>query len=283
MRIVESATELQAVERRSGETAVVMTMGALHDGHAELMRAARRAVGQDGTVIATIFVNPAQFAPGEDFDRYPRTLADDVATCDAAGADVVFTPTVTEVYGSTEGMSASAITVDPGPLGNILEGAARKGHFRGVLTVVHKFLEMTQPDVAYFGEKDYQQLVLIRRMVRDLNMPVRIEGVPTVREPDGVARSSRNRYLTDAERSIATTIPQALDTVAASLVEGTEVAVAAGREVVAATAGIALDYLDVTDLELSPPPGRGPARALIAVRIGTTRLIDNVPCWVGAP
>ena len=283
MKVVTSAPELAAAERGVGESAVVMTMGALHDGHAELMRAARRAVGADGTVIATIFVNPTQFAPGEDFDRYPRTLDDDLAICADCGVDLVFTPSVAEVYGAPGGMPADAVTVNPGPLGDILEGVTRKGHFAGVLTVVHKFLAMTAPDAAYFGEKDYQQLVLIRRMVRDLNMAVRIEGVPTVREADGLARSSRNRYLTEEERSIATTIPHALETVAASLVDGTDVAVAAGREVVAATAGIALDYLEVTDPDLGPAPASGPARALIAVRVGSTRLIDNVPCWVGAP
>lgn len=281
MRVVASVSELETAERGPGDSAVVMTMGALHDGHAELMRAARREVG--GTVIATIFVNPAQFAPGEDFDRYPRTLEADLAACEDAGVDIVFTPTVSEVYGSPRGLPVDAVTVDPGPLGDILEGVTRKGHFRGVLTVVHKLLAMTAPDVALFGEKDYQQLVLIRRMVRDLNMPVRVEGVPTVREADGVARSSRNRYLSSDERVIATTIPHALDTVAASMADGVEVAIAAGREVVAATAGIALDYLEVTDPELGPSPQTGPARVLIAVRIGSTRLIDNIPCRVGTP
>ncbi len=281
MRVVASVSELAMAERGSGDSAVVMTMGALHDGHIELMRAARREVGVDGTVIATIFVNPAQFAPGEDFERYPRTLEADLAACEDAGVDLVFTPTVSEVYGSPEGLPVDAVTVDPGPLGDILEGVTRKGHFRGMLTVVHKLLAMTGPDVAFFGEKDYQQLVLIGRMVRDLNMPVRIEGVPTVREPDGVARSSRNRYLSSEERVIATTIPHALETVAASLADGVEVAVAAGREVVAATAGIALDYLEVTDPELGPAPVAGPARVLIAVRIGSTRLIDNIPCRMG--
>ena len=283
MRVVASVSELAMAERGSGDSAVVMTMGALHDGHVELMRTARREVGVDGTVIATIFVNPAQFAPGEDFERYPRTLEADVAACEDAGVDLVFTPTVSEVYGSPEGLPVDAVTVDPGPLGDILEGVTRKGHFRGMLTVVHKLLAITGPDVALFGEKDYQQLVLIGRMVRDLNMPVRIEGVPTVREADGVARSSRNRYLSSEERVIATTIPHALETVAASLADGVDVAVAAGREVVAATAGIALDYLEVTDPELGPAPEAGPARVLIAVRIGSTRLIDNIPCRIGTP
>lgn len=281
MRVVTSAAELSDAERGPGHTALVMTMGALHEGHSELLRSARRAVGIDGTVIASIFVNPTQFGPGEDFDRYPRTLDEDLVRCESAGVDLVLTPTVTEVYGDPDGMPAGAVTVDPGPLGDILEGVTRPGHFRGVLTVVHKILSMTAPDAAYFGEKDYQQFVLVGRMIRDLSMGVRIVGVPTVREPDGLALSSRNRYLSSDERRLATTVPHALKTVAASLVDGVDAAVAAGREVVAATAGIALEYLAVTDPELGPAPTRGPARALIAVRVGSTRLIDNVACWVG--
>ena len=281
MRIVTSAADLLAAGRPSGATALVMTMGALHDGHAQLMRAARRDVSDGGAVIVSIFVNPTQFAPGEDFERYPRSLDDDLELCEAAGVDLVLTPSVEEVYGHADGMAVEAVTVDPGPLGNILEGVTRKGHFRGVLTVVHKVMSMTAADAAYFGEKDYQQLILIRRMARDLNMAVRVVGRPTVREADGLALSSRNRYLSPEERTIATTVPHALETVAASLGGGVEVAVAAGREVVAATAGIALEYLEVTDSELGTPPSRGSARALIAVRIGSTRLIDNVPCWLG--
>lgn len=281
MIVVTSQSELDAADHGSAITATVMTMGALHEGHAELMRAARGVVGADGTVIATIFVNPAQFEPGEDFARYPRTFDDDLAACDEAGVDIVLAPTVAEVYGTSDGLCADAVTVDPGPMGGILEGITRRGHFRGMLTVVHKLLGMTAADVALFGEKDYQQLVLIRRMVGDLNLRVRIVGVPTVREEDGLARSTRNRYLTPEDRSIATTLPHALDTVAATLHAGVEPALAAGREVVAATAGIALEYLEVVDPELGPAPDDGPARALIAARIGTTRLIDNVPCWVG--
>jgi pantoate--beta-alanine ligase len=280
--VVSSTAELDAIARPRGAVATVMTMGALHRGHTELMRIAREAVGPDGIVIATVFVNPAQFGPSEDFERYPRTLDDDVAASDTAGVDIVFAPSVVEIYGSVEGLSDDSVTVDPGPLGDILEGATRRGHFRGVLTVVNKLLSMTAPDVAFFGEKDYQQLVLIRRMVRDLSMRPRIVGVPTVREPDGLALSSRNRYLSVEERITATTLPHALETVAATTGEGVEAALAAGREVAAATAGIALDYLEIVDPDLGPAPAAGPARALIAARVGTTRLIDNVPCWVGA-
>lgn len=280
MRQISTALDLRGVIPEKMQVAVVMTMGALHDGHAELMRTAREHVGSDGFVVATIFVNPAQFGIGEDFARYPRTLESDLALCEQAGVDLVFTPAVDEVYGSAEGMSDTAITVDPGAVGDILEGATRPGHFRGVLTVVHKFLSMTRADVSFFGEKDYQQLVLIRRMVQELNLPVRIEGVATVREADGLALSSRNRYLSDEDRVIATTVPHTLETVVASLDEGVDVAIAAGREVVAATAGIALDYLEVRAPNLGPAPEVGPARVLIAARIGTTRLIDNMACTV---
>ncbi len=281
MKEVSTVAELGLSARPATQVAVVMTMGALHDGHAELMRTARRAIGGDGVVVATIFVNPAQFGIGEDFERYPRTPSADLALCEEAGVDVVFSPTVEEVYGSSSGLAGDAVTVDPGPIGDILEGVTRHGHFRGVLTVVHKFLSMTQADIAFFGEKDYQQLVLIRRMVRDLNLPVRIEGVPTVRELDGLALSSRNRYLSVEDRVVATTVPHTLETVVASLGDGVDVAVAAGREVIAATAGIALDYLAVRAPDLGPAPDEGPARALIAARIGSTRLIDNMPCSVG--
>jgi pantoate--beta-alanine ligase len=182
--VITAVDELRRVPRPAA-TGVVMTMGALHEGHVELMRAARELIGSDGILIVTDFVNPTQFAMGEDLSRYPRTLSDDVAACERAGVDVVFAPSVAEVYGNERGFLPDSISIDPGPLGEILEGAARPGHFRGVLTVVAKLMSMTAPDVALFGEKDYQQLVLIRRMVADLNLPIRVVGVPTVRESDG--------------------------------------------------------------------------------------------------
>jgi len=188
-----TVVDLRGDLRTGAQRAVVMTMGALHDGHAELVRQARRMVGETGTVIVTVFVNPTQFSAGEDFDAYPRTLDDDVVVASEAGADVVFAPNAVEVYGLTGGFEPTSVTIDPGPLGDVLEGASRPGHFRGVLTVVSKLMGMTYPDVALFGEKDYQQLTLIRRMVADLSMPVEVVGVPTVREADGLARSSRNR------------------------------------------------------------------------------------------
>ena len=279
--LVHTVADLARATEGAGPRAVVMTMGALHDGHASLIRAARQEAGAGGTVVVTVFVNPTQFGAGEDFARYPRTLDDDVAIATEAGADVVLAPDATEVYGPAQGFRADSVTVDPGPLGDVLEGAARPGHFRGVLTVVLKLLAMTGADVALFGEKDYQQLTLIRRMVQDLSLPVRIVGVPTVRDPDGLALSSRNRYLSTEERAAAVTIPRALAAVAAAAGDGADAGVAAGRAVLAAEPAIDLDYLVVTDPGLGPAPARGPARALIAARIGSTRLIDNRAVEVG--
>lgn len=272
--VLHTADELRSAES-GGRRAVVMTMGALHDGHAELVRVARREVGPDGTVIATVFVNPTQFAAGEDFARYPRTLDDDVRLADEAGADIVFAPDAVEVYGPGQGFRPDSVTVDPGPLGDILEGASRPGHFRGVLSVVLALMGMTRPDVAMFGEKDYQQLVLVRRMVDDLRVGVRIIGVPTVREDDGFARSSRNRYLSADERATASAVPRALAAVADAAVDGPDAALAAGRNVLDSTPGLDLDYLVITDPDLLPAPASGEARVLVAARVGTTRLIDN--------
>lgn len=280
--LLTTASQLDADTRdRDGRRAVVMTMGALHVGHAELMREARRLVGPDGLVVATVFVNPTQFSAGEDFERYPRTLQSDVELAGDAGVDVVFAPDSAEVYGHSLGFTDDSVTVDAGPLGEILEGAARPGHFRGVLTVVAKLMGMTRPDIALFGEKDYQQLVLIRRMSRDLSMPVEIVGVPTVREPDGFATSSRNRYLSQAERATARAVPRALEAAAAAAVRGVDAAISAGEAVIASAVGIELDYLALTDPELGPSPARGEARILVAARVGATRLIDNRAATVG--
>jgi pantoate--beta-alanine ligase len=255
-----------------------MTMGALHEGHATLIREARALVGETGCVIVTDFVNPTQFGAGEDFERYPRSLEADVQLSGAAGADLVYAPTVTEIYGD-----ASFITVDPGPLGDILEGAARPGHFRGMLTVVAKLLHLTASDSALFGEKDYQQLVLITEMVRQLNFPTKVVAVETVREPDGLAMSSRNRYLSTQERALASVVPSALaQTVQMANDQGAAAGVNAGLAVLAAIPGVAVDYLTVTDPMLGAAKP-GPGRALIAVRVGQTRLLDNLPCTVAGP
>jgi pantoate--beta-alanine ligase len=256
----------------AGTVAVVPTMGALHEGHAELLRQARAAADH---VIVTIFVNPLQFGPNEDLSRYPRTLDADLALCRAEGADLVFAPTPEEIYPTGQ----PRVRVDPGPLATVLEGASRPGHFDGVLTVVLKLFHLTRPDVALFGEKDYQQLTLIRAMVADLDLPVRIAGVPTVREPDGLARSSRNRYLSAEQRSAALALSRALR--AGASVKGSAAAIlAAARAEIARTPAVVPDYLELTDPWLGPPPERGPGRLLVAARVGTTRLIDNVPVEV---
>jgi pantoate--beta-alanine ligase len=203
-RVVHTKAALDAaLAGRMGEIAVVMTMGALHDGHLALIRAARRAAR---TVVVTIFVNPLQFGPNEDFDRYPRTLDTDVELCAEADVDIVFAPEAAEVYPGGRPM----VRVTPGEMGEVLEGEFRPGFFTGVLTVVNKLLHLTRPDLAFFGQKDAQQLALIRRMALDLNMDVEIVGVPTVREPDGLALSSRNRFLSDPERRTALALSAAL-------------------------------------------------------------------------
>ncbi|MEE1930387.1 pantoate--beta-alanine ligase [Streptomyces sp. TRM 70351] len=205
VRLVRTAAGLGA-RPAAGRRAVVMTMGALHEGHAALVRAARNAAGQHGQVVVTVFVNPLQFGAGEDLDRYPRTLDADLAVAARAGADTVLAPGTDEVYPGGE----PEVRITAGPMGGRLEGEHRPGHFDGMLTVVAKLLHLTAPDVALYGEKDAQQLALITRMVRDLNFPVEITGVPTVREEDGLALSSRNRYLSPGERRTALALSRAL-------------------------------------------------------------------------
>ncbi|MFE5806375.1 pantoate--beta-alanine ligase [Streptomyces sp. NPDC056491] len=203
--LLHTAEELHKLAR-TGRRAVVMTMGALHEGHATLIRTAREQAGPEGQVVVTVFVNPLQFGAGEDLDRYPRTLDADLAIAEEAGADAVFAPAVDEVYPGGD----PQVRITAGPMGGRLEGATRPGHFDGMLTVVAKLLHLTRPDLALFGQKDAQQLALIRRMVTDLNFPVEVVGVPTVREEDGLALSSRNRYLSAAERHTALALSRAL-------------------------------------------------------------------------
>ncbi len=272
LAVVTTRRELgQARLSMVGRVGVVMTMGALHAGHASLLATARADVDH---LIATIFVNPLQFGPNEDFARYPRTLETDLAMCAESGVDAVFAPPPTEMYPTGQPL----VRVDPGPLGTILEGASRPGHFDGVLTAVLKLLNLTRADDAYFGEKDFQQLVLIRTMARDLDLPARIVGVPTVRESDGLALSSRNRYLSPHERQSARALSRALraGAAAAQAGEGHAGIVAAARAETDRTPEVALDYLDLTDPWLGPPPATGPARLLVAGRVGSTRLIDNI-------
>ncbi|TQS40571.1 pantoate--beta-alanine ligase [Cryptosporangium phraense] len=256
-------------DRADRPVAVVMTMGALHDGHAALLRQAR---ARAATVIATVFVNPLQFGPNEDFDRYPRTLEGDLEICAREEVDVVFAPTPAVMY--PDGQPNTR--VNPGPLGEILEGASRPGFFHGVLTVVLKLINLTRPDVVFFGEKDYQQVALVRQMVRDLDLDIEVVGVPTVREPDGLALSSRNRYLSDSERTTALALAAALRAGAAAP-GGAAAVEEAARSVLEQADGLELDYGVVTAPDLGPAPASGPARLLLAAKVGTTRLIDNGP------
>lgn len=279
-RLVHSARELrEAVGGRPGEIGVVMTMGALHEGHATLVRTARERVG-DGTVVVTVFVNPLQFGPDEDFDRYPRTLDADVGIAGRAGADVVFAPSVDEVYPG----GRPRVRISAGPMGEGYEGASRPGHFDGMLTVVAKLLHLTRPDVAFYGQKDAQQLALIRRMVTDLNFPAEIVGVPTVREPDGLALSSRNRYLSDDDRETALRLSRALFAGRDALDDGPDAVRDAARTVLEKGDGLAVDYLaliDPGDFTEAAPGHTGPAVLAVAAKVGTTRLIDNIPLEFG--
>jgi pantoate--beta-alanine ligase len=268
----ELATTTRALRRAGRRIALVPTMGALHEGHRELFRHARRLPGSTVTVVS-IFVNPLQFGAGEDLDRYPRRLGEDVRACREEGVELVFAPRVQDMY--PEGADT---TVHPGPLGDELEGAVRPGHFAGVLTVVAKLFHVVAPDVAFFGEKDYQQLVLVRRMARDLHLPVSVVGVPTVREPDGLALSSRNAYLCAQDRPRAATLNRALRAGAGVSANGPAAVLDAARAVLAEEPALAVEYLELRDADLRPDPAPGAAaRLLVAARLGGTRLIDNAP------
>ncbi|EGX57481.1 pantoate--beta-alanine ligase [Streptomyces zinciresistens K42] len=324
--LLRTADELHA-RVRDGRRAVVMTMGALHEGHATLIRTARTVAGPRGEVVVTVFVNPLQFGKGEDLDRYPRTLEADLRIAERAGADAVFAPAVEEVYPGGE----PQVRVSAGPMGERLEGSARPGHFDGMLTVVAKLLHLTRPDVALYGQKDAQQLALIRRMVRDLNFGVEIVGVPTVREEDGLALSSRNRYLAPRERATALALSRALfagadrhaaqealrararevpatraraealsaigESRAAADAHAVAKAVPGGAAAVRAAARLVLDeaarrnpplkldYLALVDPRDFADIGddfTGEAVLAVAARVGTTRLIDNLPLTFGA-
>jgi pantoate--beta-alanine ligase len=269
----ELAAELDAVGKSGARVVLVPTMGALHDGHRSLLAHARDL---GDTVVVSIFVNPLQFGPTEDLDRYPRTLDADLAMCAAQGVAVAFAPTAAEMYGGSYGVS-----VVPGPLGGELEGASRPGHFAGVLTVVTKLFGLFRPDVAVFGEKDYQQVTLIRQAVSDLDLGVDVVAAPTVREPDGLALSSRNRYLSTVDRTVAAAIPAALRAAAAAGPEGAAAVLATGGAALAAAGGIEVDYLALRAPDLGPAPATGRARLLVAAKVGTTRLIDNVAVDLG--
>ncbi|MBE2178951.1 MAG: pantoate--beta-alanine ligase [Chthoniobacterales bacterium] len=255
---------------------LVPTMGALHDGHAALIDAARMRAGREGTVVVSIFVNPSQFAPGEDLARYPRTLEKDMDVCLRHGADAVFIPSAEEIY-----PPGDSTIVEETELARGLCGAARPGHFRGVCTVVAKLFNILRPHTAVFGEKDYQQLAVIRRMTRDLFLPVEIMAHPTVRDSDGLALSSRNRYLDADGRERARHFPAALQN-ARALAEQGETSVskitATARDGITAGTGSAPEYVELVDAESLQPLTRLDRSAVLAaaVRIGETRLIDNL-------
>ncbi len=278
----ELSTLLADARGAGRRVAFVPTMGALHEGHARLLRVAREHA-DDGPVVASVFVNPLQFGPGEDLDRYPRTLEADLAMCEREGVDIVFAPAVEEVY---PGWPAQPqVTVEPGPLATVLEGRTRPGHFRGVLTVVAKLFGLVRPDLAVFGQKDYQQLVLVRRMVEDLCLGVDVVGAETQREPDGLAMSSRNRYLDTDQRLEAVALSRALRAAQVDAGRGVDAALGAARAQLRATHGIDLDYLVVTDPQLGQLPRDVTpgieARILVAAKVGSTRLIDNLPLTIG--
>lgn len=275
MQIVRDLESLRAARRAlAGRVALVPTMGALHAGHLSLVLEAKRRADH---VVVSIFVNPLQFAPGEDLERYPRQEATDATLLETEGVDLLWAPRPEQVYG--EGFATS---VSVARLGSVLCGASRPGHFDGVTTVVAKLFGQVGPDVALFGEKDWQQLAIIRRMARDLDMPIEIAGSPIVRDPDGLALSSRNAYLTPLERATAAALPKALGEAAASIAGGRDIAAAledARHALIAADCRV--DYVELRHAgTLDGVVAGEPARLLAAVWIGGTRLIDNVPVTI---
>jgi pantoate--beta-alanine ligase len=261
VRTVEAVRETLREPRRRGERiGLVPTMGALHAGHLSLLEAARR---DSDVVVMSLFVNPSQFDQADDLARYPRDPEADARAADAAGVDLVFAPAATELY-----PPGFETWVEPGELATVLEGAARPGHFRGVATICTKLFSIVGPDVAFFGQKDAQQVAVIRRVVADLDLPVHVVALPTVRDPDGLALSSRNRFLSPAERETALALPRALEAGRAASRAGRDPAGVA-REVLEAERGVIVDYVAVANFDVPT--------LVAAVRVGATRLIDNVP------
>jgi pantoate--beta-alanine ligase len=279
LTVHQDPVALSAATRRlrlAGHPVVLVpTMGALHAGHRALIQAAEAIA--DARTVVSIYLNPLQFGYRRDLDRYPRSFDADLALCREEGVELVFAPSV-----ATMSPPGSDTTVTPGPLGAQLEGASRAGHFAAVLTVVAKLFGIVGPDRAFFGEKDYQQLVLVRRMVADLRMGVQVLGIPTVREADGLALSSRNVHLDAEARSAAVALSAALRAGAQAGAQGHDAVLAAASEVLARQPAVELDYLALRDTELGPAPRHGPARLLLAATVGTTRLIDNVGLRLGA-
>jgi pantoate--beta-alanine ligase len=280
--VVETIAELRTVTaeaRGAGRRlALVPTMGALHDGHMALVRRARESAD---VVIVSIFVNPLQFGPSEDLDRYPRTLENDLAKLEAIGVEAVFAPSALEMYPDGPG----GTRVSAGPVGSLLEGRSRPGHFDGVLTVVSKLLNIAQPHVVLFGQKDAQQVFLVSRMIADLNFPVTVDVVPTVREGDGLALSSRNRFLDAREKLAALKLSVALEAAESSADRGLDAVLAAAQAVLMGENLVDLDYLSIVDPATFLPVDdthQGKALVLLAARVGTTRLIDNAPIFLGS-
>ena len=280
---MESVVQPQAMQQWSRRQArplfFVPTMGALHQGHAALLREGRRQAGPSGSLVVSLFVNPLQFGPHEDFARYPRRAMDDHALCQSEGVDCLFEPSVEEMYATD-----ASVTIQEQQLSQRLCGRSRPGHFVGVLTVVAKLLHSVSPDVVIFGEKDWQQLALIRRMVRDLHFPIEVQGHPTVREKDGLAMSSRNAYLTPQERALAPSIYQTLQAAASQVAAGEKsvpLLLKRACESLASIPGATIDYVEIVDEESLQPlshidsEGSKP-RLLVALKLGTTRLIDNI-------
>jgi pantoate--beta-alanine ligase len=276
MSVVVARTRAELAAARSGlagPVVLVPTMGALHAGHVTLLK---RAAELGASVAVSIFVNPLQFGPSEDFERYPRVLDADLAVCAAEGVSLVFAPGRLDMY-----PAEPLVTVDPGPAGQVLEGEFRPGFFGGVLTVVLKLFQLVRPGIAVFGQKDAQQLALIRQMAADLDLGVVIESVPTVRDADGLATSSRNAYLSAADRVTALAIPQALTAGRDAVAAGPAAVLAAAK---LALSGLAVDYLSLVDPgTFTPVDGAhtGPAILAVAARVGRTRLIDNVRLTFG--
>lgn len=277
MQIIETVRSAHEFVRSSrARRVLVPTMGALHHGHRELMRLAREAAGRDGQVIVSIFVNPLQFEPGADFERYPRPAEADAASCREAGVDVLFRPSPAEMYHVDR-----SVFVEEQSLSNALCGKSRPGHFRGVCTVVTKLFHLFAPQRAVFGEKDYQQLAIIRRMVRDLDFDIEIVAVPTVREADGLAASSRNRYLSAAERVQAPLLRAALlagaQTVRAGRTSAADI-LETVREKMSAADLARVDYIELVDAATLEPQQVADRNSLLAAAVffGRTRLIDNL-------
>jgi pantoate--beta-alanine ligase len=271
MKIATTVAEARRLEKLP--RVLVPTMGALHRAHGELIRVARAHAGRDGELVVSIFVNPLQFEPGSDYERYPRPEQADEEFCRNADVDLLFRPPPEEIYAQDR-----SVFVEENSLSTMLEGKSRPGHFRGVCTVVAKLFNILSPDVAIFGEKDFQQLAIIRRMVRDLNFKIDIVGVPTVREPDGLACSSRNQYLSAEERKQATILHKALRAVANGGQKSAKEVVDLARTIIAQAPLARIDYVELVDTETFQPIESVRPNALLALAVyfGKTRLIDNI-------